>query len=651
MSLSDYNRALALGEKAYSNTPRGFSPYLPVLDKILEGIETGSHVKLGLVQIPVEALVGTYAEGRKEAFASNFMPLMNDMSEFATKWISLSDSHLDEGIRDPIIAYEYMNKFYVVEGNKRVSVLKYFGAVTIPGYVTRIMPKRTNTKENKIYFEFVDFYNYTQINYITFSEEGSYKKLTTAVGKEIGVQWTEDELLDFRSAYIRFQKAFLSKGGAKNLTVGDAFLTYLNTFTYEELKNRSNSELKKDLSKIWEDVSVPKQKKVAISLEPEEESSAKTILNKIIPTAKCKVAFIHDKDASSSSWTYSHELGRLHLENVLKDKIVTCHYDNKVTEEDAFEAIEDAIKNGFKIIFTTAPHLTSASNRAAVKHKDVKIFNCSLNSSSPYIKTYYPRMFESKFLAGALAGTMADNNKIGYVSGYPVFGSIANINAFAFGASMVNPRAKIYLDWSTLKDNDIDKRFREEGVSYVSYHDMIRPDEEGIKRFGLFHIEDDGSTNTIALPVWNWGKQYEILIRDLMNSTTNTIEDVLTADLNAIAKVAKVQKETKATNYWWGIKSGVVDIICSSHIPLPTKRLIEFFRQAISSGEFNPFTGIIYDNKGKRIQEKETDSLSYEEIVNMNWLAANVDGFIPTLDELIDSAKPLFLLQGVDADE
>ena len=43
-----------------------------------------------------------------------------------------------------------MNKFYVEEGNKRVSVMKYFQAVSIPGYVTRLIPKRTDEKENKI---------------------------------------------------------------------------------------------------------------------------------------------------------------------------------------------------------------------------------------------------------------------------------------------------------------------------------------------------------------------------------------------------------------------------------------------------------------------------------------------------------------------
>ena len=50
---------------------------------------------------------------------------------------------------------------------------------------------------------------------------------------------------------------------------------------------------------------------------------------------------------------------------------------------------------------------------------------------------------------------MAQNNRIGYIASYPIYGVPASINAFALGAKMVNPRAKIYLEWSTLKDVDL----------------------------------------------------------------------------------------------------------------------------------------------------------------------------------------------------
>lgn len=50
-----------------------------------------------------------------------------------------------------------------------VSVLKYYEAVKIPGTVTRLVPERNETLENKIYYEFLDFYKLSKINYVHFS--------------------------------------------------------------------------------------------------------------------------------------------------------------------------------------------------------------------------------------------------------------------------------------------------------------------------------------------------------------------------------------------------------------------------------------------------------------------------------------------------
>ena len=102
----------------------------------------------------------------------------------------------------------------------------------------------------------------------------------------------------------------------------------------------------------------------------------------------------------------------------------------------------------------------------------------------------------------------------------------------------------------------------------------------------------------------------------------------------------------KAINYWWGMSSGVVDIICSQNLPLETKKLTEVLRHAISTGEFHPFSGILYSQAGQ-IQDESWKSLSAEEIINMDWLADNIIGTIPTEDELIDSAKTVVWEQGV----
>ena len=134
MAREDYHNARVAGRKAYrADVQAGRYPYLPALDDMISYSETQGEYPLGRVDIPLNLIVGTKTAGRQKAFASNFMPLLGENTEFGMKWATLYDSQLNEGIRDPIKAYEFMNKFYVEEGNKRVSVMRameIFGKLT-----------------------------------------------------------------------------------------------------------------------------------------------------------------------------------------------------------------------------------------------------------------------------------------------------------------------------------------------------------------------------------------------------------------------------------------------------------------------------------------------------------------------------------------
>ena len=112
MSETYYREALKLGQKEYrARAALGESPCLPALDDILPAEKAVSGIELGIVQIPTEFIVGTRTQGRVHTFAPNFMPLLDPKSEFAVKWQRLCTAHLQEGIRDPIRAYEYRNRF------------------------------------------------------------------------------------------------------------------------------------------------------------------------------------------------------------------------------------------------------------------------------------------------------------------------------------------------------------------------------------------------------------------------------------------------------------------------------------------------------------------------------------------------------------
>ena len=149
--VEDYNKARRLGLKEFhSATSQGRYPYLPVLDEMVEGDGPLAEYPVGLIEIPMSMLAGTKTVGRREAFADNFMPLLESHSEFAFKWSNLYDSQINEGIRDPIKVYEYMHRFYVMEGNKRVSVSKCVGAHGIMGDVTRLMPNEKMVDEQSL---------------------------------------------------------------------------------------------------------------------------------------------------------------------------------------------------------------------------------------------------------------------------------------------------------------------------------------------------------------------------------------------------------------------------------------------------------------------------------------------------------------------
>lgn len=618
MGKEDYSKAFKLGKKDYqARMLRGEKPILQVLDDILPERDAYSEMPLGLVQIPIEQVVGTKTVARSSSFAGNFMPILRESSEFAAKWARLSDSHVEEGIREPIKAYEYMHKFYVVEGNKRVSVMKYFGAVSIQGHVTRIVPKPTDSKENKIYYEFMDFYQVAPINYIWFTREGSYDKLQEAVGKAPEERWTEEELLEFSSVYTRFSAEYKAKGGGKlNIALGDAFLAFITLYDYDVIAQKTTSELQELIGKSWEEfVILEEHSGIDLKMKPNQKKKSLFSLLPIYVPRKLKIAFIYEKTPGTSAWAYAHELGRLHLEQRFPEEVNTVCYEN-VTQKNIDSILEEAIHTGCDLIFTTTPPFAQASVKAAIANPKVRILNCSLNTSHRYIRTYYSRMYEAKFLMGAIAGAIAENNRLTYIADYPIYGSIANINAFALGAKMINPRAKVFLEWSAKKEVDIEEKIRENGSSCVSGRDLVIP-EEASRFFGIYHIEDGHSRN-LAMPLWHWGKFYEQLIWAIMAGTWKY-------DDNPSVK--------KAINYWWGMSEGVIDVVFSKYLPIGTKRLVELLKATISTEVFNPFSGILYSQNGV-VLEQSDQSLSPEEIMTMDWLAENVVGIIPGKEEL-----------------
>ena len=633
-----YRDALKLGQKeARARTVNGQSPCLPVLEDFVSSAMINTGVDLGLVQIPAELIVGTKTRGRVNAFAPNFMPVLEEGSEFADKWERLCQAHVTEGIRDPMKAYEYMNRFYVEEGNKRVSVLKFFDAVSIVGHVIRIMPTG-DSEEVELYNEFLDFYKLTKINFLEFTKKGSYALMQKALGKAVGEYWSEDEISRFTGTYYYFKKAYIQNGGEKlQSTVGDAMLSYIMIYGYHELKASDTADIKKNLSKMWKEVELhAEEEQIEVKTEPAEEKK-KGVISKMITAATTpavlKVAFIHDGTPERSGWIHDHEKGRRYVERIFEEKIVTVPYYDAM-ENDALKVIEEAIENGAELIFTTSPRLAQASLRAAVEHPEISIMNCSLNKSHRYISSYYTRMYEAKFILGAIAGSLTKSDKLGYVCDYPIYGQIAGINAFALGAQMANPRAKVYLEWSAVDSAGVAAmKLIEQGIHYISAQDTARFREDDREIYGLTYTNGE-RTELIANPVWKWGVYYEQILRRFLNKTMQE-------------EYQESNKANKALNYYWGMSAGVVDVVYAPKMEKASKRFADFLRDGIIQNVCTPFLTPLPQPNGEAIGAGQK-SLALDQIISMDYLVENVIGTIPQYGELNPMGKATVDTAGVE---
>ena len=628
--IEDYRSAQRAGQRAYrANVARGQSPYLAVLDDILTDVDIVAQEPLGLVDIPAESIVGTKTAGRHTAFASNFMPLLDDDTEFAAKWSNLCDAHLEEGIHTPIIAFEYLNKFYVQEGNKRVSVLKYYEAVKIPGTVTRLIPAKNDTLENKLYYEFLDFYKLSRINYISFSRLGGYAKLQTLACKATGEAWTDDDRLNFSSLYTMFSQQFYALGGGSlGLTPGDALLVYLSVYRYADACESTPTEVRENLARLWDEVKIlAEPHAVELLLEPKQ--SSEPLLSKLnifsSRPSELRVVFLHEHNARTSAWVRGQDKGRAALVKAFPDKLYVSCRENVNPEVDAEQVLEEVAHDHADIVFTTSARMHTACLKVAAQHPKTRFLNCSLNAPHPLVRTYYPRTYEVTYLLGMLAGIVSHSDKVGYVAANPVYGVPAAINAFALGAQLTNPRAEIELRWSCCEASPA-ARLAEEGLRVICARDLPGSGDSPDWR-GLCLAREAGPV-CAALPVWNWGEVYIRLARSILRGGWD--------ELSAVA----------AVNYWWGFASGAVDVQLMESLPDGPRELVRLLRAALTHGELAPFHRRIADQTGA-VQNDGERWLAPEEVLHMDWLCANVRGSIPQYDELLPMARPMVRLLGL----
>lgn len=628
MDTRPYQKARREGLKAYTAAiGSNRDPYLPVLEESVANLNQLTHIPIGVITVPLDYLKGSVSHGRSYAFADNFMPILEMNTEFCSKWCSLYESIAENGMREPAKVVEYFGQYYTIEGNKRVSVMKSMDAEYIDCDVTRVIPEHTDDPENIAYFEYCVFSRETKIYDLLFSRPGMYERLSLLPGmKTDGNTWSEDDILSLRKIWHYFRSSYRQiMRDRQAMADGDAFLLWLTAFGYKDVRENDLKRTEDQVRLMMHEFAMHDDS-VSLVMDHEQSAPQPTLIGSLFAPAKIKAAFLYTRPVQDSAWNYWHDLGRLEVQEKLGSRVETaaCVVGSRT---DTAREIARLIDEGYTAIFATSPVMLNSCIEPSLEHPEVKLLNCSQLAGYYHVRTYYLRFYEAKFLLGMAAGILAENGKIGYIADYPIFGSPAMINAFAIGARMVNPRARVYLNWTSLADFDASEPFHDPEIRVICNRDLTAPNASS-RDSGLY-IRDGSSIVSMATLVPRWGILYRSLIERIQNGSYDA-----------------ASSGDAVLNYWWGIASDVLDIVFSSRFDPAGVRLIRNLQNQFRDHSFTPFEGRLTDNTG--MERSGADRrLTPAEVLCMDYLADNVIGDLPGEDRLAESAVALVRLQGI----
>jgi len=591
-----YEEALRLGRKYLADkAAAGENGYLPVLDDILKHKRTDGELPIGLKEIALKKIVGTYASGRSNAFAGNFMPLLQPDTEFASKWRALYASHLKVGIREHIKVYEYLGYYYVVEGNKRVSVLNSVGAYSIHADVTRVIPHRTDELEIRIFYEMYDFDKRRLFDTMWFSRAGRFPKLIAwarefastrpELSSDAELKWMFDCYSDFRRRYIE-----LGFGAAKH-TTADAFYEYVSIFgfPYGMLPGEMSSAIQRCHSQFMIINTEEYDLSGDINLYPRQERKASTFSGLLGRRERALVALALPDEPETPGWSATHACAFRQVMRAYRYKadFITRFPDPGQSGYDFLRSLA-AQKPG--LILAASPGLHKAALRVSLEYPDTIVSLCTPYIKMDILSTYFIRFYEAAYVCGTLAGALTQSDMIGFIA-QPKGTWVTNgdINAFAAGARLVNPRAKcrvIYTDPSgSACENRAKRKMAECGADIV----LSTCPEKGPIR-GRFTPEigavlcairpDTGNISEYLAGVgFNWEAYYFPMLFELTEGTLES--SVKNSDI-------------RPGHFRWGLGSGAIEILTADtslgHYPV---RLCRLFEKMIRTGSVDPLSDFL----------------------------------------------------------
>ncbi len=325
-----------------------------------------------------------------------------------------------------------------------------------------------------------------------------------------------------------------------------------------------------------------------------------------------KVAFMYVAPVEEAGYTYQHDLGRKAVDAKFGPKVKTSFVENVPEGADAERVIRKLAQSN-SLVFTTSFGFMNPTVKVAHEFPKVKFEHATGYKRAANLATYSGRFYEGRFLAGVIAGRMTKSNVIGFVGAYPIPEVVQNINAYAIGARLVNPKTVVKVVWvSTWYDPGKERAAADTLMSQgadvlVTHTDSAAVQEAGEQR-GVWTVGFNsdmgryGPKTCLSSVVSDWSGYYVQEVEAAMDGTW------------------------KSHDTWGGLKEGMVVMApFNPAMPKPVADEVMARRDDVIAGKLAPFQGPLKDQAGAE-KVPAGGKLADEQILGMNWLAEGVEG-------------------------
>ena len=327
-----------------------------------------------------------------------------------------------------------------------------------------------------------------------------------------------------------------------------------------------------------------------------------------------KVAFVYIGAPGDLGWTFEHERARKELQQELGDAIETTYIEDVPEGPDSARVMRQYAQEGYDMIFATSYGYMDHMVEVAQEFPDVIFEHCSGYKTLDNMGTYFGRIYQPRYLAGVVAGSMTKVNSIGYVAAFPIPEVVRGINAFTLGVRSVNPAAEVRVVWTNTWYDPVLEReaavaLLDAGVDIIAQHQDTTEPQKAAQERGMLSIGYDSDMrafvgdSVLTSQMWNWSTYYIDTVKAAMNGTW------------------------KSHQYWGGLEDEVVMLApMSPKVPADVVKLVEQAQKDILAKDV--FCGPINKQDGS-VLVAEGECMSDADKLGLNVFVEGVSGTIP----------------------